>query len=80
MKVGEIIKSIRIQHDLTQEDLAEMCYRSRDWVSLIETGSHKTTVTKEDLIILSKELNEPILRTIAVGMAYEDIATCIKLE
>ncbi len=78
MTIGKIIKIIREEHEMNQTDFANICMRTRDWLYLIETNSNKTKITKQDLILLSEELNEPILKTIAVGMTYEELQSALK--
>ena len=78
MTIGKIIKIIREDHKMNQTDFANICMRTRDWLYLIETNSNKTKITKQDLILLSEELNEPILKTIAVGMTYEELQSALK--
>lgn len=78
MTIGKIIKIIREDHEMNQTDFANICMRTRDWLYLIETNSNKTKITKQDLILLSEELNEPILKTIAVGMTYEELQSALK--
>ena len=78
MTVGELIKTIREQHEMNQTDFANMCMRTRDWLYLIETNSNRTKITKQDLIMLSDGLDEPLLKTIAVGMTYEELQGAIK--
>ena len=78
MTIGNIIKIIREDHEMNQTDFANICMRTRDWLYLIETNSNKTKITKQDLILLSEELNEPILKTIAVGMTYEELQSALK--
>lgn len=79
MTIGELIKTIREKHGLNQTDFANLCYRNRDWVYLVENNSHKTSVEKKDLFYLAESLDEPLLKTIAVGMHYEELATAFKL-
>lgn len=79
MTIGELIKHIREAHEMNQTDFASICLRTRDWLYLIETDSHRTSITKQDLILLADELKEPILKTIAIGMHYEELANIIKL-
>ena len=45
MTIGFVIKTIRETHGLSQTELANLCYRTKDWVYLIETNSPKTKVT-----------------------------------
>lgn len=78
MTLGEMLKTIREQHKMSQTEFAEICMRTRDWQYLIETDSNRTKVTKQDLIMLSEGLNEPLLKTIAVGMTYEELQNAIK--
>lgn len=80
MTIGFVIKTIRETHGLSQTELANLCYRTKDWVYLIETNSPKTRVTKEDLVLLAEELKEPLLKTIAIGMNYEGLVKCMSLE
>ena len=79
MTIGELIKTIREKHEMNQTDFAKICMRTRDWLYLIETDSHRTSITKQDLILLADELEEPLLKTIAVGMHYEELTTAFKL-
>lgn len=78
MTVGELIKTIREQHEMNQTEFANLCMRTRDWLYLIETNSNRTKITKQDLIMLSDGLDEPLLKTIAVGMTYEELHGAIK--
>ena len=79
MTIGELIKSIREEHKMNQTDFANICMRTRDWLYLIETNSNRTKITKQDLIMLSEELDEPLLKTIAVGMTYEELTCALKI-
>lgn len=79
MTVGELLKLIREKHKISQTEFANMCMRSKDWVYLIETNSTRTRVTKQDLILLSENLNEPLLKTLAIGMHYEEFSSAIKI-
>ena len=79
MTIGRLIKNIREEHKMSQTDFAELCMRTRDWLYLVETDSHRTSITKQDLILLADELQEPLLKTIAVGMHYEELSTAFKL-
>lgn len=78
MTMGELIKSIREQHKMNQTDFANLCMRTRDWLYLIETNSNRTKISKQDLIMLSDGLDEPLLKTIAVGMTYEELHGAFK--
>ena len=78
MTLGELIKTIREQHKMNQTEFANLCMRTRDWLYLIETNSNRTKVSKQDLIMLSDGLDEPLLKTIAVGMTYEELQGAIK--
>ena len=78
MTIGELIKDIRTSHEMNQTEFANLCMRTRDWLYLIETNSNRTKVTKQDLIMLSDGLDEPLLKTIAVGMTYEELQGAIK--
>ena len=78
MTVGELIKTIREEHKMNQTDFANLCMRTRDWLYLIETNSNRTKITKQDLIMLSDGLDEPLLKTIAVGMTYEELHGAFK--
>lgn len=73
MTLGELIKTIREQHKMNQTEFANLCMRTRDWLYLIETNSNRTKVSKQDLIMLSEGLDEPLLKTLAVGMTYEEL-------
>lgn len=78
MTIGELIKSVREQHKMNQTDFAEICMRTRDWLYLIESNSNRTSISKQDLVMLSEGLNEPLLKTIAVGMTYEELSGALK--
>lgn len=78
MTLGELIKTIREQHKMNQTEFANLCMRTRDWLYLIETNSNRTKVSKQDLIMLSEGLNEPLLKTLAVGMTYEELHGAFK--
>lgn len=79
MTIGRLIKNIREEHKMSQTDFAELCMRTRDWLYLVETDSHRTKITKQDLILLSENLGEPILKTLAIGMHYEEFSSAIKI-
>lgn len=78
MTVGDLIKTIREERKMNQTEFANICMRTRDWLYLIETNSNRTKITKQDLIMLSDGLDEPLLKTIAVGMTYEELQGAIK--
>lgn len=78
MTIGELIKTIREEHKLNQTEFANLCMRTRDWLYLIETNSNRTKISKQDLIMLSDGLDEPLLKTIAVGMTYEELHGAFK--
>ena len=78
MTIGELIKTVREQHKMNQTDFANLCMRTRDWLYLIETNSNRTKISKQDLIMLSDGLDEPLLKTIAVGMTYEELHGAFK--
>ena len=78
MTIGELIKTVREQHEMNQTDFANLCMRTRDWLYLIETNSNRTKISKQDLIMLSDGLDEPLLKTIAVGMTYEELHGAFK--
>lgn len=79
MTIGELLKTIREQHEMNQTDFSNACMRTRDWLYLVETNSHRTKVTKQDLILLAESLNEPILKTLAIGLHYEEFSSAIKI-
>ena len=79
MTIGELIKTVRESHEMNQTDFANLCMRTRDWLYLIETNSNRTKITKQDLIMLAEKLDEPLLKTIAIGMHYEEWSDVIKL-
>ena len=78
MTLGELIKTIREQHKMNQTEFANLCMRTRDWLYLIETNSNRTKISKQDLIMLSEGLDEPLLKTLAVGMTYEELHGAFK--
>ena len=78
MTIGELIKDIRTSHEMNQTEFANLCMRTRDWLYLIETNSNRTKISKQDLIMLSDGLDEPLLKTIAVGMTYEELHGAFK--
>lgn len=78
MTLGELIKTIREQHEMNQTEFANLCMRTRDWLYLIETNSNRTKISKQDLIMLSEGLDEPLLKTLAVGMTYEELHGAFK--
>ena len=78
MTIGELIKTVREQHGMNQTDFANICMRTRDWLYLVETNSHRTKITKQDLVLLAESLDEPLLKTIAIGIHYEEFSSVIK--
>ena len=78
MTIGELIKTVREEHEMNQTEFANLCMRTRDWLYLIETNSNRTKISKQDLIMLSDGLDEPLLKTIAVGMTYEELHGAFK--
>lgn len=78
MTIGELIKTIREEHKMNQTEFANLCMRTRDWLYLIETNSNRTKISKQDLIMLSDGLDEPLLKTLAVGMTYEELHGAFK--
>lgn len=53
-KLGQKLKKMRIENNLTQENLAELCDLSTSYVSYIETGKRKLSF--KTLEVLSKHL------------------------
>lgn len=58
METKEALKNLRTQHSLTQDELAEKLFITRQAVSRWENG--KTTPNIETLKLMSKEFNTPI--------------------
>ena len=54
-KFGKNLKSIRIEHDLTQLELAEILDMSPNFIGMIERGERNTTV--ENVYKISRALN-----------------------
>lgn len=54
-KIGKNLKSIRIEHDLTQLELAEILDMSPNFIGMIERGERNTTV--ENVYKISRALN-----------------------
>jgi DNA-binding XRE family transcriptional regulator len=71
MNIGEFLKFIRNRHSLTQSDIGNICLRSKDWVYMVENG--KLEPTNEDLALISKELQEPLLLLITYGKTIQQL-------
>ncbi len=54
-KIGRKIKALRMKKNLSQEKLAELCGLSSSYISYIETGKKKISLSK--LEVLSDYLN-----------------------
>lgn len=52
-KIGILIREIRSENNLSQEDLAEMCSLHRTYIGSIERGEKNITVKNLQKIILS---------------------------
>lgn len=52
-KIGILIREIRSENNLSQEDLAEMCGLHRTYIGSIERGEKNITVKNLQKIILS---------------------------
>ena len=71
MSLGEFLKHIRMLHGLNQTELGNMCFRTKDYIYLIENGKAKPT--SEELYLISEKLEEPILKLITYGMVAEQL-------
>lgn len=56
--IGQRIRSLRLQNNLTQETLAEMTNLSNQHISNIETGSTKLSL--QTLVKIANVLNSPV--------------------
>ncbi|MCM1004271.1 MAG: helix-turn-helix domain-containing protein [Candidatus Gastranaerophilales bacterium] len=54
-KFGKRLKSLRIDHDLTQLELAEILDMSPNFIGMIERGERNTTV--ENVFKIARALN-----------------------
>ena len=61
MKIGEKIKALRLQCELTQEELAEKSGVSRGTISALENGIDRTTTSKT-LVKLAQALDTTVDR------------------
>ena len=60
-----------MRHNLTQVEFGELFYRSKDYVYLLE--SNKTVPNIEELELISKKLNEPVVMLVMYGLCIKDI-------
>ncbi|WP_246072789.1 helix-turn-helix domain-containing protein [Paenibacillus dokdonensis] len=44
--LGKLIKSLRLKHNISQEDLAGLCDVDRSYISLVERGQNEPSVSK----------------------------------
>lgn len=58
MKIGDKVKKIRKEQNLTQKDLASLCNISFSFISDVETGRRNASI--ETLNLISKALNVPV--------------------
>ncbi len=66
--LGELVRSARIEANLSQKDLAYNAFINQAAISLIETG--KRSVSAEELVYLSNALNKPIPYFFSMGMLH----------
>lgn len=84
-KLGQKLKKMRIENNLTQENLAELCDLSTSYVSYIETGKRKLSF--KTLEVLSKYLkfeieliDEDKKKELAENRFYNRLKSFIKKE
>ncbi len=51
---GEVLRQLRLDHDLSQEALAHACDRHRTYISALERGKHSPSI--ETLFLLADAL------------------------
>lgn len=71
LSLGEFLKIIRKNHFLNQTQMGDLILRNKDYVYMLE--NNQRVPTKEELDIISKKLNEPIVTLIMYGMAIESL-------
>lgn len=71
MSLGEFLKIIRKNHFLNQTQMGDLILRNKDYVYMLE--NNQRVPTQEELDIISKKLNEPIVMLIMYGMAIDNL-------
>lgn len=72
MKIGELIKNLRVKRGLTQEELGGYINRSKNAVSMMENDKHFPRL--ETLDLLAKKMGVPV-SYFALGLInVEDVA------
>lgn len=71
MNLGDFIKYVRMRHNLTQNEMGDICMRSKDWIYLVENG--KLNPSNEDLVILGNKLDEPLLLFVSYGITINSL-------
>lgn len=71
LNLGDFIRYIRMRHNLTQVEFGELFYRSKDYVYLLETN--KAVPKNEELKLISKKLNEPVVMYVMYGLRVEEL-------
>ena len=71
LNLGDFIRYIRMRHNLTQLEFGELFYRSKDYVYLLE--NNKTVPKIEELKLISKRLNEPIVMLVMYGLSIQEV-------
>lgn len=71
LNLGEFLKFIRTRHSLTQSEMGDIFLRNKDYVYMIE--NNKVVPKTEELELISKKLNEPIVMLVMYGLCIKDI-------
>ncbi len=72
MKINAKLKSLRLQHGLTQQQVAQKLHCSVPAYSKVETGA--TDITGERLLLLAEIYGIPVWEILKVGEQIEDEA------
>lgn len=67
MKLADLIKKLREDNNMTQDELAKICIVSRESISKWEGGSRKPTI--ENLSVIAKYFNYPLKELIDMLVA-----------
>ena len=71
LTLGDFLRLIRTRHNLTQSEMGDIFLRNKDYVYMLE--NNKAVPKKEELELISKELNEPVVMLIMYGLCIQDV-------
>ena len=71
LDLGSFLRLIRTRHNLTQSEMGDIFLRNKDYVYMIE--NNKVVPKIEELELISKKLDEPVVMLVMYGLCIKDI-------